>query len=60
MDFQAFEKWIENLSEVDLVFLQRHKEWKKEYKKMQETGVLSKGFVEKTMEVLEDGSESET
>lgn len=60
MDFQAFEKWIENLNESDRIFLQRHKEWKKEYKKIQEAGVLSKGFVEKTMEVLEDGSESET
>jgi hypothetical protein len=60
MDFQAFEKWIKNLSDADRVFLQRHKEWKKEYKKIQEARVLSEGFVEKTMEVLEDGSESET
>ncbi len=60
MDFQAFEKWIKNLSEADRAFLERHKEWKKEYRKIQEVGVLSNGFAEKTMEVLEDGSESET
>jgi hypothetical protein len=60
MDYQAFEQWLKNLSDDDRVFLQRHKEWKKEYKKIRDAGILSEGFVEKTMEVLEDGSESET
>ncbi len=59
MDFQTFEKWIKNLSDADRDFLLRHKEWKKEYREIQEIRTLSKGFVEKTMEILEDGSESE-
>ena len=60
MDIQTFEKWFENLSDGDRVFLQKHPEWKKEYRKIQETLILPEGFLEKTMEVLEDGSESET
>ncbi len=60
MNFQAFEKWLKNLSEADRSYLHHHPEWKREYQKIQEAGVLSKGFIEKTMEVLEGGSESET
>lgn len=60
MDFQAFEKWMKSLSDADRAFLQDHKEWKREYQKIQKARLLSEGFVEKTMEFLEDGSESET
>jgi len=48
------------LSDADRAFLQDHKEWKREYQKIQKARLLSEGFVEKTMEFLEDGSESET
>ena len=60
MDIQTFEKWFDRLSDGDRAFLQKHPEWKKEYAKIREKRILPKGFMEKTMEVLEDGSESET
>jgi hypothetical protein len=60
VDLLFFEKWFKNLSENDQVFLQKHLEWKKEYRKIQEKRILPEGFLEKTMEILEDGSESET
>jgi hypothetical protein len=60
VDFQTFEKWMKKLSEADLLFLRRDPMWKKEYEKIKEGRVLPKGFVEKTMEMLEGGSESET
>ena len=60
MDLASFEAWLQNLSDQDRAFLQKHPTWKKEYQKLQKSRVLPKGFAEKTMEVLEDGSESET
>ena len=47
MDFQAFEKWIKNLSDADQVFLQRHKEWKREYKKIQKRGFFPRASLKR-------------
>jgi hypothetical protein len=60
VDFNAFEKWIGHLSGVDLEFLRGHAHWLKVHREISRTRVIPKGFVEKTMEILEGGSESET
>lgn len=60
MDFKAFEKWLEKLSESDRDYLQKHPAWKKEYQNALTSRSLSRDFVERTMEILEGGSESET
>ena len=60
MDFETFEAWLGKLSESDRRYLQKHAAWKKEYQKAKGNRSMPKNFVERTMEVLEGGSESET
>jgi len=60
MNFEQFNIWLKKLSETDLRYLQKKPGWKKELQKAQQSHILPKGFVEKTMELLEGGSESET
>lgn len=60
MDYLEFEKWLGKLSESDRKYLNRQFPWKKEYEKAKGGKFLPLGFVEKTMEILEGGSESET
>ncbi|GEM_PF-3509900 len=60
MDFEAFEVWLGKLSESDRAYLEKHARWKQEYQKAKGHRSLPKNFVEKTMEALEGGSESET
>ncbi len=60
MDFAAFEDWLKKLSAKDRDYLQKHPIWKKEHQKARETRTLPRNFVERTMEILEGGSESET
>jgi len=60
MDYRQFETWLENLSESDRQYLDKKPGWKKEHETARLSRSLPKGFVEKTMEILEGGSESET
>jgi hypothetical protein len=60
MTYDQFEEWLIRLAPKDLDYLKKHKPWVKEYEKMRKSRSLPKGFPEKTMEVLEDGSDSET
>ena len=60
MTLGQFEAWLHKLDPKDLAFLERNAAWKKERNLTLQTRVLPKGFVEKTMELLEGGSESET
>lgn len=60
MDFKAFENWLAKLSEADRKYLQKHPDWNKDYQKAKAGRFLPKDFAEKTMELLEGGSESET
>jgi len=60
MNYQQFENWLKKLSEMDRRYLSKQTDWEKEYRIAQKNKLLSKGFVEKTMEILEGGSESET
>jgi hypothetical protein len=60
MTYDQFEEWLIRLAPKDLDYLKKHKPWVKEYEKMRKNRSLPKGFPEKTMEVLEDGSDSET
>lgn len=60
MDFGTFEVWLEKLNEADRKYLKKHPAWKTEYQKAKENRSLPRNFVEKTMEMLEGGSESET
>lgn len=60
MDFETFENWLKKLSKDDRDYLEGHPVWKKEYLKAKEGRSLPRNFVERTMEVLEGGSESET
>ncbi|HJT24896.1 MAG TPA: hypothetical protein VJ873_09980 [bacterium] len=60
MDFKAFEIWFGKLSETDRDYLGKHPAWSKEYQKAKASWSLPKDFAEKTMEILEGGSESET
>lgn len=60
MNYQEFEKWLGQLSETDRKYLARQPLWKREYLKAKGVQALPTGFVEKTMEFLEGGSESET
>ena len=60
MDFPQFEAWLGKLSGPDRRYLEKHPAWKKAYGEVRRKGVLPKGFVENTMEILEGGSESET
>lgn len=60
MTYDQFEKWLVRLKREDLEYLKRHPVWAREYAKAQKTGVLPEGFPGRTMEILEDGSDSET
>jgi hypothetical protein len=60
MDLRAFETWLGKLAEPDLKYLERQPGWKREHEKAIASGILPKGFVERTMTLLEGGSESET
>ena len=60
MTFDQFELWLSKLAESDRKYLDRHAEWSKDHKKAKTAGSLPKGFIERTMELLEGGSESET
>jgi hypothetical protein len=60
MTYDEFEEWLIRLGPKDLDYLQKHKVWMKEYRAMKKSGLLPKGFPEQTMEILEDGSDSET
>ncbi len=60
MDFEDFENWLKSLSARDRNYLQKNPSWKKERQKARATQNLPRNFVEKTMEILEGGSESET
>jgi len=60
MDLRQFEAWLGKLAEADLKYLESRPGWRKVHEAAQKSGILPKGFVEKTMEYLEGGSESET
>lgn len=60
MDWKSFEEWLGKLGEADRAYLQNHSVWKKEYQQSLKNHSLPKGFLERTMEILEGGSESET
>ena len=60
MNYDQFENWLQKLSVSDRKFLEQKADWKKEYQKAQKNRTLPQGFSEKTMEILEGGSESET
>lgn len=60
MDYLQFERWLDKLSETDRKYLEKHPDWNQAYRKVLKDRILPKGFLEKTMEVLEGGSESET
>ena len=60
MTYAEFEGWLLRLDPRDFKYLQGHRAWMKEYKAMRKSGLLPQGFPERTMEILEDGSDSET
>lgn len=60
MDFVHFETWLKKLSEADREYLRKHSSWKKAYDQGVKNRTLPKNFIEMTMEILENGSESET
>jgi hypothetical protein len=60
VDHPQFEAWLKKLSDPDRAFLEKHASWKKAYAEVQKKQVLPKDFIAFTMEILEDGSESET
>jgi len=60
LDFKAFESWLAHLGEADRKYLQKNTAWNKEYQKAKKDRSLPHRFVERTMETLEGGSESET
>ena len=60
MNYDQFEDWLRKLDEKDREYLRKQRAWLSEYEKARKSGVLPKGFSEKTMEILEGGSESET
>lgn len=60
MDYSHFEAWFSKLADEDKEYLEKHKEWKKRHAQALKEGKLPDGFIEWTMEILEDGSESET
>jgi len=60
VNYQEFDQWLENLSDADRKYLERQAPWKKAREKAKASRSLPPGFVEKTMEILEGGSESET
>jgi hypothetical protein len=60
MDYRQFEQWLGKLSEADRQYLEKQSGWKKERETARQSRSLPQGFVEKTMEILEGGSESET
>ena len=60
MNFQQFEEWLTNLAKEDRKFLEQNHLWNKQYQQARKGRSLPEGFVGKTMEILEGGSESET
>jgi len=60
MNYDQFEAWLRKLSEEDRKYLEKDGHWKKVHEKAQKDRSLPQGFVEKTMERLEGGYESET
>ncbi|HUO58941.1 MAG TPA: hypothetical protein VMV05_12265 [bacterium] len=60
MNFQQFEEWMGKLAKEDREFLEQNHLWKKEYQQVRKNRSMPEGFVTKTMEILEGGSESET
>jgi len=60
MDQAQFEKWLKKLSDTDRKYLEKHASWKRAFEQVEKDHVLPKDFIEMTMEILEDGSESET
>jgi hypothetical protein len=58
--YEQFEKWLEQLAPQDRKYLEQHPDWAKEYRRFKKTLRLPKDFVNRSMEILEDGSESET
>lgn len=60
LDLNQFENWINKLSDSDRKYLEKHPSWKRTYEAASKSGKLPKDFIERTMEILEDGSESET
>lgn len=60
MNYREFETWLEKLSPSDRKFLESQAGWKKDHERAQKARSLSEGFVGRTMEILEGGSESET
>jgi hypothetical protein len=58
--YEQFERWLEQLAPQDRKYLEQHPNWAKEYRKFKKTHQLPKDFVNRSMEILEDGSESET
>jgi hypothetical protein len=60
VELQAFEQWLKALGPDDRLFLEKHSEWQKAYRQICSERKLKAGFVERTMEILEGGSESET
>jgi len=60
MNYEQFMEWFERLDLRDREFLRKKKDWEREREKVALTHILPKGFMERTMEILEGGSESET
>ncbi len=60
MDYSQLVIWLKKLSDEDLSYLKKHHSWKEQFEKLRSTQMIPKGFIEMTMEILEDGSESET
>jgi hypothetical protein len=60
MNYDQFEKWLNQLNEADLKYLEKQPGWKAAHQKAKQSRQLPKDFVEKTMGFLEGGSESET
>jgi hypothetical protein len=60
VEYQQFETWLRKLSEADRKFLEKHASWKSAFEQARKNRSIPKGFIETTMEILENGSESET
>ena len=60
MTYDQFEDWLAKLDPADREFLDKNPTWKKEHQAARKKLSLPRGFSEKTMEILEGQSESET
>ncbi len=60
MTYDQFERWLGKLAPEDRKYLDKRGDWRAAYEKARRMGTLPKDFAERTMEILEGGSESET